>query len=576
MISRRKQISLWVAWLCIWPVILMKIPHIIHSETSVEWLGIIAFGLLMCIIAFFPLIVNNTPVFFINAVGFAVFLYYGILAEVILTQIAVLVLFFKLRIGISEHYRLPANLLMFLCVSVLSAFVYRLLGGGHGIINYQTLQGIIPVIGYVISAFVTNQLIIMLFKRIINGQAKRIFDKDLIWDLITTALTLPVGLILYILYADIGVTAIFYVGVPFISISFIFTLYYKTQNINYYLKRTSEIGHELTGQLEVNEVIDLFVERVTNLLPVDYAFVYEVVNDEYLELSRFHDTQKKLPFPGNIRLNKFESISGNVWGRGESVHYQSHKEWDQMDVPDLQIVGESIVSLPVERNNHIVAVVTLVSKRKGAYLRYQIMILEILTNYLAVSITNANNYEKTKFKSERDSLTNLYNYRYMEEYLDQFFEKSCKSNNERASLILLDLDHFKAINDTYGHESGNEILQQLATRLLNVVGEEGTVARYGGEEFVVLLPGIDQGQSEYVANAIHSAISDIPFQLDQHILIEESQISVEVTASIGVASYPDHCEDPRELVRHADRAMYVGAKQKGRNKVAVYEKMINV
>lgn len=141
------------------------------------------------------------------------------------------------------------------------------------------------------------------------------------------------------------------------------------------------------------------------------------------------------------------------------------------------------------------------------------------------------------------------------------------------ALILLDIDHFKQVNDTYGHESGNEILCLLSERLRMVLSNRGVLARYGGEEFVILLPGYAAGQSINLAEEIKHAISSEPFYSHDHILRWEKVQEINVTASIGVAVYPDDCEEPLELIRHADRAMYVGAKQQGRNKVANYSQM---
>lgn len=203
------------------------------------------------------------------------------------------------------------------------------------------------------------------------------------------------------------------------------------------------------------------------------------------------------------------------------------------------------------------------------------MLLDILSNYLAVAIENARHYENTKKKSERDPLTKLYNYRYFENYLQNLFEDmKAKGFYEYHSLILLDLDHFKQINDLYGHESGNEVLRELAFRLDQLSNEDTIVARYGGEEFVLLLKTRTKEEAMEEAEQIRKLISEQPFFLQKHITNSGEAIEVYVTASIGVATYPDDCDECTELIRHADRAMYVGAKRKGRNKVAQYERII--
>jgi diguanylate cyclase (GGDEF)-like protein len=205
--------------------------------------------------------------------------------------------------------------------------------------------------------------------------------------------------------------------------------------------------------------------------------------------------------------------------------------------------------------------------QKRAYERFQLMIVNILANYLAVAIENAKHYEETRNSSERCALTGLYNYRYFENRLQNEYDK--KTN---LSLILLDIDHFKNVNDTYGHQAGNQILCELANRLVDAVGAQGTVARYGGEEFAVLLPTMDRFTAYHLAEAIRLAIYKSPFGIQDHLSDKKRNVNVHITASIGVASAPEDGDDPMSLIRHADRALYTGAKQKGRNKVAQYVK----
>ena len=228
--------------------------------------------------------------------------------------------------------------------------------------------------------------------------------------------------------------------------------------------------------------------------------------------------------------------------------------------------------VPVIRNHHIVGLIILAKKKKRAYDKSQLMILDILASHFGVAIEKARHYEETKRNSERCALTKLYNYRFFENVLEKEFGKLITKENTCLSLILLDLDHFKSVNDTYGHQSGNEILIQVANRLSTIVGSNGIVARYGGEEFVVLLPNVERKQCYEIAEKIRLNLANRAFTLKQHIKETNTAQLVKVTASIGFATAPDDAEDGLSLIRHADRAMYVGAKQAGRNKVAEYRK----
>jgi diguanylate cyclase (GGDEF)-like protein len=125
--------------------------------------------------------------------------------------------------------------------------------------------------------------------------------------------------------------------------------------------------------------------------------------------------------------------------------------------------------------------------------------------------------------------------------------------------ILFDLDHFKRINDTFGHPKGDEVLAAVGATLLSVMRESDFAGRYGGEEFVMLLPAADLDVGLQVAERVRAAIADIQ-------VFEEDRA---VTASFGVAVFPEHATDGARLIRSADRALYQ-AKAKGRNRIEVF------
>ncbi|QHE53152.1 sensor domain-containing diguanylate cyclase [Pontibacillus sp. HMF3514] len=581
MISKQKVVGIWGVWALLYPTTLIMIYNVFPSPTfDSNWFDLISFAVLMSIVAMLPIIVNDTPVFFIHGISIAVFLYYGLFTEMILTQLAYVMLIMKIRLPKTLLYKIPLNLVMFLTISILSALVYYILDGEHGQMAMNSPRDAIPITGYVVSYFLTNQILLSLIRKYIVGEPQKFFNKGFLWDFYNTLFVIPIGFVLYILYVEIGTQAIYYVGVPFVSLSLILMLYYSSRRINGYLQKTSEIGHELTGKLEADEVLDRFVERISSLLDVDYAYVYDVNRDdpnhEYLKLIRFYDSEHHENLP-KVTLNKFESVSGKVWGNAQGLHYRSRKQWSKSkssgQASFIPEDVESVISIPIERDGRVVGVLTLASKKKRAYEKYQYMIADILTNYLAVALLNARNYEETKRKSEICPLTKLYNYRYFENHLENYFNELNKQNREEhISIVLIDLDHFKQVNDMYGHESGNEALCELAERLINIIDDKGTVARYGGEEFVILLPNVNQEHAYHIAENVRRKIANEPFILSEHIMDDSEPVKVNLTASLGTATYPEDCEDPRELVRHADRAMYMGAKRKGRNKVAAYEK----
>lgn len=156
-----------------------------------------------------------------------------------------------------------------------------------------------------------------------------------------------------------------------------------------------------------------------------------------------------------------------------------------------------------------------------------------------------------------DALTGLYNRRYCDEYLDERI-KVFHRFDQAFSLILLDIDYFKSINDNFGHEIGDDILKEIAKTLSANIREVDKVFRWGGEEFVIILPYTDIENSALVAEKIRQKIENHNFKIDQ-----------KVTASLGVVQYSKDFS-AREFMEHADQALYQ-AKQSGRNLVKQYQ-----
>lgn len=563
---------IWYLWLLIVPIGFYLTYSFFPPFINGINLDIFAFLLLIAFIASVPMVVNNTPIFLIQWGSLAVFLTFGLFYEMVLVQVGIIVLLLKLRVGGQQLYRFPLNSLMFFICSLVSGLIYYALGGVHGQTLVDNPKLLVIAFIYATVNYFVNQLIISIIRYALLQQKQQHFGKDFIWETFTSILTFPIGLLLYTLYLEVGVVALLFVGVPFASLSIILNLYYSTEKVNGYLQKAAEIGHELAGKLDVDGVMGLFLQKLKTLLPVDEAFVLDKENGQ-LHIIRVESNNSEFQSFESIKpLKVGEGIGGKVWQEKNSLIFSNSKEWKQISKEPLSLHMESVLCVPIVRSNEVAGVLLLASSEKNAYEKSQLMILEILCSYLAVALENARHYEKAKEISERCALTNLYNYRYLDNQLQAEYEKLVTSERKKISLILLDIDHFKSVNDTYGHQSGNEILRELAGRLVNLVGKKGTVARYGGEEFTILLPDVDKQEAFKLAELVRLTIANWPFTLEQHISDKNKKLLVNITASIGVATSPDDAEDPQSLIRHADRALYVGAKRAGRNRVAQYVK----
>ncbi len=166
-----------------------------------------------------------------------------------------------------------------------------------------------------------------------------------------------------------------------------------------------------------------------------------------------------------------------------------------------------------------------------------------------------------------DRLTGLYNRRYMDQILEEFFNLSYRYK-DNFSLIMLDIDHFKRVNDTYGHQFGDKVLKSLADMVIKNIRASDIAIRYGGEEFLIVIPRIDKQGAFTVAIKLKDKISKMKIKFNSKL--------IQVTVSIGVTSMPeDDAESIFDLINYADIALY-NAKEGGRNRVVAFKQEMEV
>jgi len=181
-----------------------------------------------------------------------------------------------------------------------------------------------------------------------------------------------------------------------------------------------------------------------------------------------------------------------------------------------------------------------------------------VTEHIALALANLRLRETLRAQAVRDSLTGLYNRRYMEQALEREILRAAR-NGRTVGVIMLDLDHFKSFNDSHGHEAGDLLLRVLGDYLLTHVRAEDIACRYGGEEFLVILPEASPAMSRSRAEELWRGVQGLHVNFHGELLRG-------TTASFGVAVFPGHGSTMAELLRAADTALYA-AKRQGRDRV---------
>jgi len=179
---------------------------------------------------------------------------------------------------------------------------------------------------------------------------------------------------------------------------------------------------------------------------------------------------------------------------------------------------------------------------------------------VGLSIANITLREALRTQSVRDPLTGLYNRRYLEEILDREVRRAARAA-QSLGVLMIDLDHFKSFNDTYGHDAGDAVLREIGVSLTKGIRAEDFVCRFGGEEFVVILPTADVTASRARAERLRSKTKELT-------ILHQGKSMGMITISVGVAAFPEHGMSPKELMGAADNALYE-AKRGGRDQVVV-------
>ncbi|NJK31764.1 MAG: diguanylate cyclase, partial [Deltaproteobacteria bacterium] len=228
--------------------------------------------------------------------------------------------------------------------------------------------------------------------------------------------------------------------------------------------------------------------------------------------------------------------------------------------------ARSVLVLPLVRGEVVLGTLVLASSRAKAYPAATREMLRVLSHQVGVSLQNARMYQSMEQRATTDGLTGLTNHRAFQERLEQLHALA-ERTGQKFSLILTDIDHFKSVNDTYGHPVGDAVLKRVAAIFTRRARKVDIVARYGGEEFVIVLPDTDADGAAVFANRLREEIGEQTITSDHG--------SFSVTISMGVAEYPGDGRERHQLIELADQALYY-CKEHGRNRVTKVRDMPGV
>jgi diguanylate cyclase (GGDEF)-like protein/putative nucleotidyltransferase with HDIG domain len=310
-----------------------------------------------------------------------------------------------------------------------------------------------------------------------------------------------------------------------------------------------DVAHSLAEQETLEQISAVVVDRAIKLLPGDTAVLYlKCPQDQELVAHAVAGKYREKLLGMTMQIG--EGASGWVARHQQPrVNVSAALDVARRFTPEENMELSAATAVPLVHGPENLGVLAVYTLGYSVLSEHHLHVLNILAEHAAAAIQNTRRVERHREMAYTDPLTGLANSRGLVRHLERLLHSprcTGRKSDGLFSVVMLDLDRFKEVNDTFGHVRGDDLLREVAEHLTVVSRPGDVVCRYAGDEFVLLLPGVDQDLAERVAGRVRAAIDGIPPVEGQ----------VKIGASVGVASFPDDGTDGRTLINVADRRMY--------------------
>jgi diguanylate cyclase (GGDEF)-like protein len=327
-----------------------------------------------------------------------------------------------------------------------------------------------------------------------------------------------------------------------------------------------EVARALTSSLDLDTLLRSIMAKMENYFgPEQWSLLMldEESHDLYYALCAH-----ELP-PRSVRVAMGEGIAGWVASTGRPLvvgDVARDPDWSAYAAAHPELNLQSIACLPIRHGERTLGVLQLLNSRMALLPDSSISFLRVLCDYAAIALENARQVKLIHNLSITDDITGLFNARHLYDLLEQEIRSGTSGRVVSIqptpfSLVFLDLDHFKSINDTHGHLVGTRLLAEVGGLIKRILGPKHAGVRYGGDEFVALLRGLDKPAALALTEHLRNELNDARF-------LTATGLALEMHASFGLATFPHDGADMHAIIRSADTMMYV-AKADGRNRIAV-------
>ena len=337
-------------------------------------------------------------------------------------------------------------------------------------------------------------------------------------------------------------------------------LYQETVSLLWREQRLNEISRILTSTFDTAEIYRTVTRLAVELIGFD-AGVLSLISDEgdSLKIAALYHLPQPLE---HTVIPRGQGLTWKVIEKGE-IDYIPDYSLNPDALPQAAAAGaKSLLVVPLIYKGEKQGALSVFSyKAHQPLMPADMALANAIAQQVANAIQNARLFENVQQLAITDSLTGLFNRRHFFQIAQREFNQAMRYNRD-LSMVMIDLDHFKRVNDTYGHPAGDWVLQEIARRMNGALRDTDLLGRYGGEEFVILLQETGLEQAKIIAERLRLNIAVSPLTLPA------SGQKVQITASLGVSEIDEECLSLQQLIDRADLALY-RAKQNGRNQVCV-------